>query len=146
MSKKINRRKTYLIYPKFQLKLVAINMVSTLFVLGILFVAVKGGFYKTSQAGIGAGLPANHDFFAFVNGQEIYFIRIFIWAALLSLVITFISNVLVSFKVVGPLYRLKMYFAGLKNGSPKTDLVFRKKDCLHELADNINGYLRRIKK
>jgi ABC-type multidrug transport system fused ATPase/permease subunit len=51
---------------------------------------------------------------------------------------TFIIAVLFTHKVAGPMYKLKKYLAGLRNGTAEDKLYFRSGDYFKEVADEVN--------
>lgn len=144
-DRKRSPRVKYLIYPRFQLTLIALN--AGLFVLagvGVIF-QVERSFYYLGQLGPLTGLPPEHPFYAFTNHQQ-HQIRLALWSAFaIAFALSSFLTLLVSHKLAGPVVRMKGYFGQLgqpSQGEPKK-LSFRKGDFFNELPPIINSALQR---
>lgn len=138
--------KQFLIYPKFQLRLIAINIVA----LSIAFVAIIfQNFYlfsKLHKMGADAGMPADHPFHQFINFQESQFTTM-TWLTLFGILFVFtITSLIISHRVAGPIVRLKEFFTAMKQTGKMTPLHFRKNDFFDDLPEIVNDSLDSLSK
>lgn len=78
------------------------------------------------------------------NAFDLYLYPI-IAVSLLNSIVLVIFSLLLSFKMAGPLYRLKTELKEYLNGKPLTEIKLRKKDQFSELAGLISKALQRKK-
>lgn len=143
-----NRKiKNFLIYPKFQLTLVGINIFILAVTLVLIFTQVITSFNDITIIGERLNLPADSAFFKFLIHQRDLLLTRLYWAAGISL--TFATTLIVYFshKATGPIYRLKTYFQELKeNDEVRYPLTFRKGDYYADLPEIVNEGLDKVKK
>lgn len=135
-------RKSLLIYPRFQLILIAGNALATVAAMFFVVLQLRRALNQLSQLGVNAHLPANHAFFKFIRfeAHELYlYIAI---AAGAGLVASALFTLLVSHRLAGPIVRLKSYFATIRKAPPgerPEPLQFRSNDYLADLPELVNG-------
>jgi sensor histidine kinase YesM len=64
---------------------------------------------------------------------------------LLFLFISFLISIFMSHRIAGPLYKLKLFLAKLREGDLKEELHFREKDHFRELAGDYNEAIKSIR-
>jgi D-alanyl-lipoteichoic acid acyltransferase DltB (MBOAT superfamily) len=143
-----NRKlKNFLIYPRFQLTLVAINI----FILGItvvlIFTQIFTNFEEVNLIGQKLNLPADSSFFKFLEHQRDMLLTRMYWAIGISFTIAFSFIIYFSHKASGPIHRLRCYFEELKeNKEVKYPLSFRDGDFYSDLPQIVNEGIESIKK
>jgi len=134
-----------LIYPKFQLSLIAVNtgiMFTTLVFLGIQ--QYRSYLYMKSLGDL-VHLPKGHFYYQFVamefKNSSISLAVAFVFATIVSTSIT----AFVSHRVAGPIVRLRGHFKRMaETGVADTRLSFRKGDFFEDLPPAINDGVRKV--
>ena len=129
-----NKRKIYFINPKFQLKFSLL--------MGILIVLSNMAYpiiiYQYIEYLIGfINQTSTFKDFDLAEERRQVLIMLFsshiLYAALIGVLCIFFSH-----KIAGPLYKLKMFLTGIRQGNPIQDVKFRKGDYFLEIADEVN--------
>lgn len=144
-----NKRKisNILIYPKFQLTLLLCNSLIFLFTAFLVYWKVSEIFERLFSIGREINLPENHAYFSFITKSHDLLNLNLGWAFAFSLFLVIAVTLLLSHKIVGPIYNLKNYFLNLEiNQDKKLHLRFRKGDYFSELPEIINRSLDRVSK
>ncbi len=134
-------KKSLLLNPKFQLKLLGYFLALSLSTIAIFYAAVTVFFWKFHSSGIELGLPADHVFFRFLTEQKNLMNVIFLVTSILSTTALAIGGLVLSHKIAGPVHRLCQYFENLKSGTKLYPLKFREGDFFPEVPEYINQYL-----
>ena len=135
----------YMIYPQFQLALLGANIVILLLILILIYLTANDVFNNLGQMGKTIGLPADHPYFDFVSrSRNIMNMRMY-WTFGLSIILSFVSSILISHRLAGPIYKLRNYFLGIVNDKAFTTLKFRKKDYFYDLTDIVNEAVEKLK-
>ncbi|HAR41392.1 MAG TPA: hypothetical protein DCS07_01975 [Bdellovibrionales bacterium] len=132
------RRKTLLIFPRFQLSIIGVNVGIILTMALLLWVAVENAFRDLQPA---AGLSVNEaTFFRNYVAYQATQVRIgLLVAGLCGIAISVIATLIMSHKFAGPLVRLRNYFTKACDGtSPISELNFRDGDFLSEFPPLVN--------
>ena len=137
-KKSVRRISNYLILPKFQLPLILFNLVIMLGLFCVVFYELKQALESMRQLGVTAGLPPSHPYFQFINHSSNDFLVRLGMALGAGFFITLFANLVLSHKLAGPIYRLYLYFAVLKQGGRREPIHFRKGDYLQDLGELIN--------
>lgn len=139
-------KRKILIMPDFQLTLIFWNLLISAILFFVVLLQIFSGMKNMRKMGESAGFSPDHPYYKFITEltSQIYF-NVSI-AFLLGVVIASFITLLVSHKLAGPLYRLRLYFSGLANGAPMKDISFRKGDYLIDLGVLINNALKKITK
>jgi hypothetical protein len=138
--------KQILIYPKFQLRLIAINITALLIAFTALIFQNYILFAKLHQMGTEAGLPAEHPFHQFINYEQNHFLFYTCGTLAGMLVIFIIASLIISHRVAGPIVRLKSFFISVRDSGKISQLQFRKDDFFDDLPEVINQSLESISK
>ena len=138
----MNARKTLLINPKFQLSLIAyLNFVS-ISIIAIFYGAVTYFFWRLNQMGQAAGLPPTHVFYEFLHDQRRVMNGVFLITALVAFVVIFVSGLVLSHRIAGPIERLKSHLARVTDGETEAELTFRERDYFDDLPEPVNRLIR----
>jgi methyl-accepting chemotaxis protein len=141
-----NKRKVFLINPRFQLSFMA-WMVGISFVVIATFYAANWWFFrKFWEQGQALGLPPDHVFFEFLRDQRHEMDWIFVGTAAVAFVAVCLIGLVLSHRVAGPLYRLHKHMKDVADGKTTEEVRFRTKDHFLELSDAFNAQLARMKK
>lgn len=130
-----NNRRQYLINPGFQLKfsflitlaMFTFNMAFPLFMITMLDSAMNHRLIVKNPAAIEALQGARSEFILLMVILEVCFI-----------LMTFVLALFHSHKIAGPLYKLRISMAAMKQGVLDRHISFRTKDNFPELADEFN--------
>ena len=141
----MNKRKKILIYPKFQIPLIVINIVIFLSVTALQLIFSHKAFSNFKDLGETAGFDASHPYFAFIERYEAEFMQYALIGAGVGFICFITANLILSHKISGPICRLKYYFSGLEKNK-KPSLAFRKNDFFSELPEVINSAIERVSK
>jgi hypothetical protein len=138
-------RRKILIYPKFQLSLVAVNIVTMIAVFGAIQFQIFSAVGDMQDLGSSSDLSSGHFYNRFIEYQ----MSILYSGLALYLGIAFILScgftLFISHRLAGPLVRMQKYFKQIEeNGKVEQPLKFRDGDFLQELPETINNGLKRI--
>jgi hypothetical protein len=138
-------RKKLIVFPKFQLPLLAINLVTLGVVSLILWVGMENTISDLRPA---AGLSAleAQTYRHYLN----YEVRSFEWTLVLGLgtglILSTFLTLLITHRFSGPLVRMRNYFRALGEGEECSRLEFRDGDYLREFPPLINDAINRVRK
>lgn len=138
-----NRRRKLLIYPQFQLRYLVSSLGGTLAVISICFFANHFFFRHFERRGADGGLPPDHIFFQFLSEQRHFMALILVGVALVTTVFLLLYGLVLSHRMAGPLYRLRIYLEQEIRGEAKQPLKFREGDYFVEIADLVNRALEK---
>lgn len=140
----MNHRKSrsLLINPPFQLSMIAWCIGVAIAVIGTFFLAFLIFFRNVRMQALAANLPSDHALFLYVDAQEAYFYRVFLFGSILALLLIVAGGLWISHRVAGPLHRLT---AHLKRSSPAElePVKFRRGDYFPELERAFNEFVSR---
>jgi len=140
--KSANRRRQWLINPRFQLSFLAFSAGSAAATALIFFSASAYFFWKLDRLGETLGLPADHVFFRFVSEQRSTMTWVMLAFSLGAILFLIGAGLLMSHRVAGPLYRMQEHLNSVAEGKVDRPLKFRQKDYFQEIAE---AYNRRFK-
>lgn len=132
-------RTRLLVYPKFQLGLIALNLL----VMSCTFIAiayfVDHSYAQLRAEGLAANLPSTHAYFKFIDYQaEMVFTYVAI-ALSGGFLVTAGLTLILSHKLAGPILRLHEHFKSIAQGQrPVPAVFFRKGDFFRDLPPLIN--------
>jgi uncharacterized protein YneF (UPF0154 family) len=130
--------RSWLIYPEIQLRLMAVNLVA---VMGVGASALVGLFLATRKLqalGLKGNLPAEHPFFQFLALQNASIFGTVTVVLVVAIVASVIGTLLVSHRMVGPIYRIRKDLTEVAAGKKVQPIRLREGDYLHELVELIN--------
>ena len=132
------RRKTYFINPKFQLKFILYTLVPNIFCLTLFYVMTDLYFLKLVHDGEALGLAANHPYFSLLNDQSALMNKVFIILSIVTTLFFIIWGILFSHKIAGPMLRLKNHMDNDAKTGKLNTLNFRPDDFFQEIPDSYN--------
>ncbi|MAF78480.1 MAG: hypothetical protein CME63_16595 [Halobacteriovoraceae bacterium] len=137
----MNRRKSFLINPKFQINVISKVVVLALVNNLIFFSAVRYFFLDLKDTALKIGLPKGHIFFTFIESQYQDLTWLILIASLLSFLLIVFFGIIISHKIAGPLYRLSQDLLSMSKGSKLRQIIFRKGDYFQELKFSVNQFI-----
>jgi methyl-accepting chemotaxis protein len=135
---KSNRRKVFLVNPKFQLTMLGVFLGATILSLLAMYLGNNYIFAEFSKKGLEAGLPSDHIYFVFLHNLEYLFSTIYLVATISTVLFFTIIGLVVTHRIAGPIYRLTQHMKKSKNEDKVTKILFRKGDYFPELTDAFN--------
>lgn len=132
------KRKVILIDPKFQLSI--INYVTLLFfAVLVIFYSVNMYFlYTLKQKGIAAGLPANSEYFFFLEDSTRLMNVFFFSSAFMVLILIYYFGLRLSHRIAGPIYKIGITIDEILSKDEAKEIRLRKNDYFKELAAKLN--------
>ncbi len=137
----MNRRKSFLINPNFQINVISKVVILALINNLIFFTAVRYFFKDLQATALKIGLPKNHIFFTFLESQYIDMLWLIFIASFISFCLIVVFGVLISHKIAGPLYRLSQDLISMSEGEGAREILFRKGDYFQELKQAVNQFI-----
>jgi hypothetical protein len=138
------KRRRFLINRKFQFSFLFYMFLLTALMILIMFYSNILFLNSCYDVGIRLGLPSNHVYFELLNSQKFTMQKIFLTGALTTLVCLTFFGILLSHRIAGPLYRMRLYIEALTEGKTTRDLEFRKDDYFDDLADSLSELAEKI--
>lgn len=132
MSRAKNR-KSYLIKPEFQWKLVGYSLLLSSFIIGVLYFANYFFIRSLENLGLDVGLTQDHPFFMFLYEQSRLLDMIFLGIVVAVTLITVVSGLWLSNKIAGPIYRIETSLGEWLEKGKTQKISFRKGDFFEEL-------------
>ncbi len=117
-----------MIYPKFQLTLILINIFIIVMPLSFVAYKIMNSFDHMRFLGIKANFSENHSYFRFISMQETSILWSFLVVSGICLLVSSFIYLILSHKLAGPIVRLTKYFTVIADGGQVGTLAFRKKD------------------
>jgi hypothetical protein len=142
----MEKRKTLLISPDFQLKYLAYSVSFALLGVLILYGANLYFFWDLKNTGKSIGLPPNHVFFQFVQDRKMVMNFVFGITGTVVFLLLGISGLFLSHKVAGPMVRFKAHLKKLTKTKTIDEVKFREKDFFQDIAEAFNEFVRSQKK
>jgi hypothetical protein len=143
------RRKSwnYLIYPRFQLTIIAVNTIVTLAIFIAVWIQASRAFGKLEEMGQAIKLAPDHPYFQFIDFQSRHMYANLSVAFAIGLVISGIVTLLLSHRLAGPIIRTRGYFREITaNGKIEYKLKFRDGDFFSDLPAIVNEALSTLAK
>lgn len=134
------RARNFLIAPAFQKAVIFYSILLSLPLLSIQYLSMRYFFNRYTLDGNSIGLQADHPFFKFIKEQEAFMNSVFLFTALLLVIVNALFGLVISHRIAGPIHHLKKYFRQFRSGESKA-LSFRKRDFFPELPKIINEAL-----
>jgi prepilin-type N-terminal cleavage/methylation domain-containing protein len=127
-------KKKYLIEPKVQLEIAAYVLLFQTLLFAFLYFSIEQGLGNLEQLS-GSVFDSLHS--EYVS----YFRRIFFIGYVASMPCTLVGVILITHRLVGPLYRIKCLLRDTPRGQKIENLSFRKADFNREIAELINKHV-----
>ncbi len=143
-----NRRKLekFFLFAPFQIKFIIFFILSNMIAVGLSVIGVVYFFSTFINKGIEIGIPKNHIFFRFIDSLVYEMSLIYLVVFALTLLATLVGSYVISHKISGPLYRLKMHLKNLNEEEKLTEIHFRKGDYTKDIENEFNKMVQRYSK
>lgn len=145
-SKRKYTHQSFIVNPVFQLRLIGAGVLMAGIVIAVFYGANTFFFYKFTEIAHQTGLPKEHIFFQFIDGQVQIMNLVFGMTASVTFALLFVSTVILSHRIAGPLYRLNTHMNDVAAGKTREYISFRRNDYFPELAEAYNKQLEALKK
>lgn len=140
------KRYQFLVYPRFQLLMVGIQLIVLACSLIPLGMVLMRSFDVLERTAVTSGLAPNHGIFHFLSVQKQLILTSALWPLIAGIVVNLVVTVWLSDKLVGPIVRLKREFTEMENTGQLREVEFRKGDFFTDLPPVVNRALKRIRR
>ncbi|MBT3984248.1 MAG: methyl-accepting chemotaxis protein [Bacteriovoracaceae bacterium] len=137
-------RHSFLIYPKFQLTVLAIFSVTITSLCGFIYFQIWSSFNNLAQLGSKVNLPIDHPYFDFLALEKANLMGFILIGMFLGLGLSILATLLITHRMAGPIKRLVTYFIAIKNGGDINPVFFRKNDYFSDLPSEINQAMEKL--
>lgn len=138
MEERSKKPSNYLLYPKFQIKLIGVNLFVLILFSTIVFSTVGWFVFKLRKLGIEAGLAEDHLYFGLLNQHQGTFYLLLVAAIVSTAFISTLASIILSHRVVGPIHRLKNDLDEVIRSEKVRPVQFREEDYFQEIPLKIN--------
>ena len=137
-----------MIYPRFQLKLIIVNLLTSLLCLFAVILQTTLAFRAMRDLGIKSNMTPDQPYFQFLDLQEKTFLFYLLLAFAGGSLVSLVATVIYSHRLAGPLVRLRRFFSEIRDTGefPQDVLKFRKNDYFQDIAPIINDALKKLRK
>jgi hypothetical protein len=140
-------KRKYLVYPKFQVPLILLNSLITIFLFALIGYMVIRSHLYLEQLVKQTRLPAQNLFIQLLTEQLRTLLIYMVVALGIGVGSTALFTLLLTHRMAGPLMRLKSYFGEISKQSDFPEaLRFRDGDYFQDLPPAINGAFGALKK
>lgn len=148
MSNSNRKTKNLLIYPTFQFSLIGFQGLMMALAFAIVVIENQMAFSHLRMMGVSSGLNPEHPYFRFVDQQAHSFLLHTSIAFAIALLVSSWITLYLSFKLAGPVLRMKGYFSKIaEQGENGVDVLrFRNGDFFAELPEFVNTAVQRLMK
>ena len=141
-----NRRKIYLINPRFQWRFIGFMAAVSLLAILILYGSNVLFFRNMRQDALAAGLTPDNPFFDFLDEQKSALSMVYFGISAVAFVLMVGLGVLYSHRIAGPLHRLNSHMKAIALGGEPAPVNFRRRDQFQELAETFNAMIAGLRK
>ncbi len=135
------RRTKFVVNPKFQLK-IALSITVIALVTNAVFFWVIQDLLETVRNFL-TDIAPEDAIQQFIQEQSSILNMIYLYQSLVCLII-FFGCLIFTHRIAGPMYKLRLYLREFAQGIAPKRLRFRKGDCFHEVADEINTTFEKL--
>jgi methyl-accepting chemotaxis protein len=140
-----NRRKTYLINPRFQWRFIGFMAAVSLLAIFMLFMSKILFFRTMEQEALSIGRTRDNPYFDFLGEQKASLSKVYFAVSALVFVLMVGLGILYSHRIVGPLHNLNNKMRRIANGEEMSSVSFRRRDQFQELAESFNAMIAKLK-
>lgn len=137
-------RTRYLINPAFQLRFVGIMVGVAVLAALALYVANALFVAKLVAVGKSLGLASDHPFWRFLAEQKFVLNSVFLVTGAVVCLAIVVVGIFLSHRIAGPIHRMQSHLDEIARSGEVKELSFRQRDYFPEMAESINGVLRRL--
>nr|AQQ74642.1 hypothetical protein [uncultured bacterium] len=146
MTSSRSPRTRLLVYPRFQLTLIAVNLGVMLAVVGATFIAVTRSYSVLKSEGMSIGLRADHPYFKFLELQSAMVYKSMGLAVAAGAVLSVLLLLVLSHWLTGPIVRLRTHFERIAEGQAAGELLnFRRRDFFPDLPEVVNRAVAQLR-
>ena len=139
-----NRRRTYLINPRFQWRFIAFMAIVSLLAISLLFVSNVWFFRNMEHEALSVGLTRDNPYFDFLQEQKSALSTLYFAVSGVVFALMMGLGFLYSHRIAGPLYHLDRNMRRIANGEPPAPLKFRRRDQFLELVESFNAMIVKL--
>ena len=140
-----NRRRTYLINPRFQWRFIGFMAAVSLLAISMLFLSNILFFRNMEQEARLVGLTADNPYFDFLQEQKSSLSTLYFSVSGVVFVVMMGLGILYSHRIAGPLHHLNNKMTRIAEGEDPSPLNFRRSDQFRELAESFNAMIGKLK-
>lgn len=134
----MKKRLKLMILPEFQVPIILGGVLPLCLILTGIYLRFNSSFDRLETHMKVIGLNNDPKILNAIQAQEILMQKYFISGALIGLALIIIVSLLISHKMAGPIYRLRMELKNIRKGEESGSIKFRKGDYLVSLEDDLN--------
>ena len=142
----MNKRnfKSIFLYQTFQKKIISFILIINSITILLFYLGVLHFFNIFTQKGLQIGIPKGHIFYRFIAQLKGEMDLIIVFIALFSFLCMLIGSYIISHKISGPLYRLRLEISRMNQNGQLHPLKFRKGDYILDLEKEFNELEEKI--
>ena len=140
-----NRRRTYLINPRFQWRFIGFMAVVSLLAISILFVSNILFFRSMEHEALSVGLTRDNPYFDFLQEQKSALSMLYFAVSGVVFVLMMGLGILYSHRIAGPLYHLDRKMRRIASGEEPSPVNFRRRDQFAELSESFNAMIVKLR-
>lgn len=141
-----NRRKIYLINPRFQWRFIGFMAAVSLLAISILFLSNVLFFRNMHQEALAVGLAPDNPYFDFLDEQQWSLSKVYFGVSAVAFVVMVGLGIFYSHRIAGPLHNLNSKMKQIAGSGTPATVNFRRKDQFRELADSFNAMIAALEK
>lgn len=131
-------RKRLLINPGFQFRFMGWMSALALGVIAVMHLAHQWFFFQLREQARMAGLQADHVFYRFIESRQTELDAITVLSFVAVVVVVSVVGLVLSHKIAGPMYRLRVHLEEFASTRTPRPLNFREGDFFSEIPDAYN--------
>jgi methyl-accepting chemotaxis protein len=140
-----NRRRTYLINPRFQWRFIGFMAIVSLLAISMLFVSNILFFRNMEHEALSVGLTRDNPYFDFLQEQKSALSMLYFAVSGVVFVLMMGLGILYSHRIAGPLYNLDRKMRRIAGGEEPSPVNFRRRDQFKELAESFNAMIGKLR-
>jgi methyl-accepting chemotaxis protein len=140
-----NRRKVYLINPRFQWRFIGFMAAVSLLAISILFLSNVLFFRNMHAEALSVGLAPDNPYFDFLKEQQSSLSKVYFGVSAVAFVVMVGLGILYSHRIAGPLHNLNNRMKQIAESGDPAPVSFRRKDQFRELAESFNAMIAQLK-
>ena len=140
-----NRRRTYLINPRFQWRFIGFMATVSVLAISMLFVSNILFFQNMEHEALSVGLTRDNPYFDFLQEQKSALSMLYFAVSSVVFVLMMALGILYSHRIAGPLYHLDRKMRRIAGGEEPSPLQFRRRDQFLELTESFNAMVAKLR-
>jgi methyl-accepting chemotaxis protein len=140
-----NRRRTYLINPRFQWRFIGFMATVSVLAISMLFVSNILFFRNMEHEALSVGLTPDNPYFDFLQEQKSALSVLYFAVSGVVFLLMMGLGILYSHRIAGPLYHLDRKMRRIAGGEEPSPLQFRRRDQFLELTESFNAMVVKLR-